>query len=71
MIDLNERLARNVTQFFIKTLVDEIGKYVVAKCGRRPGPVTSTVSTDDTEVRFSIHLDNKERQEKQETQEAE
>lgn len=66
MVDINERFARNVSKFVIGTLVDEIGKFVVASCDRRPGPVVTKLSTDNTEVKFSVHLNETETQEKEE-----
>jgi len=43
-----------------------VGKFIVGACGKKAGPVTSTLDTGETKVRFSIHLDDKEKKESEE-----
>ncbi len=60
MVDMSEKIVRDVSRLFIEIMVDGIGKLFTSSGTRRTGPATTRLNAnEDTLTRFSIHLDTK------------
>ncbi len=60
MVDMSEKVAQDVSKLVMTTLIEGISRIFTSPCASKTGPVTTKLDTDDTGIRFSIHLDNQE-----------
>ena len=61
MVDMSERIVLDVSKIVMTALLEGIGDIFTSACASKTGPVTTKLNTDDTGIRFSIHLDDQEK----------